>query len=348
MASSVFCRVLIAGVCCTSLCSALEHAKKTLEAELVKSKDRRLAETTSAGKEQEQQVPPLCLAFSADCPSSPKASADAASDGGSGLGVVAEMELLSSPLAGEACVEEEPWDTEMFGCGLQALVLVIAADGLRRWQSSSSLSSMETAAQLAQEVSVAEAERRLASVPVDKLCLLRAALEGDAALCEAILRKGPAQRFLCARDVWGCMALHAASVTAGPAGARIVSAMLKKGANVNAVDEWDETPLHLAARKGTKEVCELLLAHGARLDLANCSGCSPLLVAGKEGREDMCRFLLGRGAVVGEYADIPPVLKELLGIHQDEDVYDDDAFGNLSGFDSEDDPSSKRLEACRD
>lgn len=47
---------------------------------------------------------------------------------------------------------------------------------------------------------------------------------------------------------------------------------MSAGANVNARDLWAFTPLHEAAAKGRKEVCELLLARGADPLFANCHG----------------------------------------------------------------------------
>ena len=46
----------------------------------------------------------------------------------------------------------------------------------------------------------------------------------------------------------------------------IVELLLKKGANVNAVDQNGCTPLHCAAHNGHKEIVELLLDTGANVD----------------------------------------------------------------------------------
>jgi len=52
--------------------------------------------------------------------------------------------------------------------------------------------------------------------------------------------------------------------------------LLQAGANVNAMDLWQFTPLHEAASKSRIEVCSLLLAHGADPTLVNCHSKSAL------------------------------------------------------------------------
>ena len=52
--------------------------------------------------------------------------------------------------------------------------------------------------------------------------------------------------------------------------------LLKSGANVNAMDLWQFTPLHEAASKSRIEVCSLLLSHGADPTLVNCHSKSAL------------------------------------------------------------------------
>ena len=46
--------------------------------------------------------------------------------------------------------------------------------------------------------------------------------------------------------------------------------ILQNGAQVNAADLWQFTPMHEAASKGRREVCTLLLCHGADPYLPNC------------------------------------------------------------------------------
>ena len=55
--------------------------------------------------------------------------------------------------------------------------------------------------------------------------------------------------------------------------------LIKHGANVNAMDLWQFTPLHEAASKSRNEVCSLLLSQGADPTLLNCHAKSPIDVA---------------------------------------------------------------------
>ena len=54
---------------------------------------------------------------------------------------------------------------------------------------------------------------------------------------------------------------------------------LKHGADVNAIDENLDTPLHFAARRGFEKVVEILLKHGARKYFTNNKGQTPLQLA---------------------------------------------------------------------
>ncbi len=66
-----------------------------------------------------------------------------------------------------------------------------------------------------------------------------------------------------------------------------VKELLKKGANPNAKDELDQTPLHLAAYEGRVDVVKLLLEYGADLTVKNKGGYTPLDLARKEGRREV-------------------------------------------------------------
>ena len=61
-------------------------------------------------------------------------------------------------------------------------------------------------------------------------------------------------------------------------------------------DNRDKTPLHLAALRGNRMCCEVLLAHGADLNAQDDQQSTPLHCAAAYGRLDTCRMLLDKGA----------------------------------------------------
>ncbi|MEK6334233.1 MAG: ankyrin repeat domain-containing protein [Acidobacteriota bacterium] len=70
--------------------------------------------------------------------------------------------------------------------------------------------------------------------------------------------------------------------------------LLMLGANVNAKDETDSTPLMGAAWRGQSDAAKMLLEHSANLNARNKSGETPLILAAKEGRSEIVRLLLDR------------------------------------------------------
>merc|ERR1719440_571392 len=93
--------------------------------------------------------------------------------------------------------------------------------------------------------------------------------------------------------------------------------LIEKGGSfvrVNAVDAWDQTPLHFAARAGSVAVCRSLLDRGALVDSVDAQEFTALHVAAKLGHEATCEFLLERGAGLRSTtdADVPPMLSALL------------------------------------
>lgn len=68
--------------------------------------------------------------------------------------------------------------------------------------------------------------------------------------------------------------------------------LIKHGADVNASDHWQFTPLHEAAAKMRIEVCSLLLAHGADPTLVNCHNKSVL---------DICPTIELQDRIMKEY-----------------------------------------------
>jgi ankyrin repeat protein len=72
--------------------------------------------------------------------------------------------------------------------------------------------------------------------------------------------------------------------------------LLEEGAQVNLRDPWDEcSALHRACVRGSREVCSLLLAHGADATAVNESGSTPLVHASVHGHTDVVALLLAHG-----------------------------------------------------
>lgn len=70
--------------------------------------------------------------------------------------------------------------------------------------------------------------------------------------------------------------------------------LLLLGANANAKDETDSTPLMGAAWRGQIDAVKMLLDHGANLNARNKSGETPLILAAKEGHSEIVRLLIDR------------------------------------------------------
>ncbi|XP_064389764.1 uncharacterized protein LOC135337740 isoform X2 [Halichondria panicea] len=73
---------------------------------------------------------------------------------------------------------------------------------------------------------------------------------------------------------------------------------IRRGEDVNSVDEDDWTPLHRAASEGHTDCVKELLSSGAVVDLANEVGRTPLQWAARGGHTDCVKELLSSGAVV--------------------------------------------------
>lgn len=87
-------------------------------------------------------------------------------------------------------------------------------------------------------------------------------------------------------------------VVAGDATA--VSALIAKGADVNARNSYGWTALSHAARAGNTELVKLLLAHGADANARDQSGWTPLMRAAMKGHAEAVRVLLEHGAAVND------------------------------------------------
>ncbi len=84
--------------------------------------------------------------------------------------------------------------------------------------------------------------------------------------------------------------------------AQIMKLLIARGADVNAQDEQQYRPLHLAARK-SRECVEILISAGAEVNCLESHGYSPLHYAAVSGKRDIVEFLIDSGANVNLTSD---------------------------------------------
>ncbi len=75
----------------------------------------------------------------------------------------------------------------------------------------------------------------------------------------------------------------------------LVSFFVKRGANVNAVDEAGRTPLLDAAQTGNLDTVKFLLDHGAKMDVTGDDGMTPAWAAASSGNAEVLTLLAEKG-----------------------------------------------------
>lgn len=93
----------------------------------------------------------------------------------------------------------------------------------------------------------------------------------------------------------------------------IVYSLIAKGANIDAMGEDNETPLHVASKCGFPDVVKLLLFHGANINLKDAN----------------LRTILHSAADSGSVSKISTILDRNPGLTQAEDCHGETAFGIL-------------------
>ncbi|WP_265025522.1 ankyrin repeat domain-containing protein [Wolbachia endosymbiont (group A) of Bibio marci] len=123
--------------------------------------------------------------------------------------------------------------------------------------------------------------------------LLEAAREGNIEEVNSLISKGANVN---AEDNNEQTPLHQAAAYGRK---EAVEVLLNNGANVNAVDEHHSTPLHRAAENGHKEVVEALLkVNGIDVNAQDKYEGTPLHFAAKMGHAEIVKDLLDKGASV--------------------------------------------------
>jgi hypothetical protein len=78
----------------------------------------------------------------------------------------------------------------------------------------------------------------------------------------------------------------------------VAELLIAKGADVNAKNKNGSTPLHMAVEKGYKDVAELLIAKGADVNAKDEYGSTPLHMAASSKYKDIVELLIAKGADV--------------------------------------------------
>jgi ankyrin repeat protein len=130
--------------------------------------------------------------------------------------------------------------------------------------------------------------------------LSQAASEGDLDSCLVHIRSGsdlsaPGDPF----NALHCSPLMSALHNSHE---EVALALIKAGADVNALDITQETALHCAARVGLVSVCKALLKRGAKIDALSFYGEAPLHLAASCDHPDVCELLIAQGADVNHAA----------------------------------------------
>jgi len=91
---------------------------------------------------------------------------------------------------------------------------------------------------------------------------------------------------------------------------QVVKHNIANGADVNAKDESESTPLHSAALFGHKEIAELLIAKGANVNAKNDGGETPLDWAIKHKHPETAALLRKHGGKTGEELKVESINEE--------------------------------------
>lgn len=102
--------------------------------------------------------------------------------------------------------------------------------------------------------------------------------------------------------------------------AAVVRRLLAAGARVDARNQWNQTPLWVAAWQawhGNTEVAHILVARGAEIDVADDKGHTPLHMAARAGHTPMVSYLLDAGADPTHRSDkgLTPLYQAVTGGH---------------------------------
>lgn len=90
--------------------------------------------------------------------------------------------------------------------------------------------------------------------------------------------------------------LHCAAASVYPKRKQVMEMLIRKGARVNEKNKDGQTPLHVATEHSHLDAMDLLLRHGAKVNACDGRGESALCVAARRDAAAACRLLLACGA----------------------------------------------------
>lgn len=91
---------------------------------------------------------------------------------------------------------------------------------------------------------------------------------------------------------------HVLHIAAKDGSVEMCDLLIRSGANVNSLDGFLASPLHFATNSGRVDLCRLLLKSGAR-SFPDHRGWMPLAIAAAKGFEEICELLLDEAALRG-------------------------------------------------
>ncbi|CAH2100652.1 unnamed protein product [Euphydryas editha] len=90
--------------------------------------------------------------------------------------------------------------------------------------------------------------------------------------------------------------LHCAAASVYPKRKQVMEILIRKGARVNEKNKDGQTPLHVATENAHLDAMDLLLRHGAKVNACDARGESALSLAARRDSAAACRLLLACGA----------------------------------------------------
>jgi|GEM_PF-1147948 len=125
----------------------------------------------------------------------------------------------------------------------------------------------------------------------DNKKFFEAVTKDNVAVVSAMLKQD--KRFLSIRNMMNATPLHVAAKTGKP---KCATALIKAGADVNAVNEQGRTPLHAAATHNHLDIIKTLVENGANVNVRSKNLGTPLHDAAVNGNLEVAKYLLAKGA----------------------------------------------------